>query len=156
MTYDATDFDDILAAIEAHAAAAAAAANVDFTDVTAGFPYPRSERTGRVTWVGEEPPWDMTADRSLNSKLVGDRILLRFMWVVGTLDEAAHRSRTREVWTVADEVGTRLRGDMTLGGLVVGVDVEPAESDEMEFGGALYIVLDIYARLSHREQETTA
>lgn len=155
MTYAASDFDDILSALETHAVAAASDASSEFTDVTSGLPYPRGARSGRVTWTAEEAPWDMATDRSLSGQMLGDRILLRFMWVVGTLDEAAQRGRTLEMWTLADSLGTRLRGDQTLGGLVEGVDVEHAESDDQEFGGALYAVLDVYARLSHREQETT-
>lgn len=154
MTYDASDFDGILSALEAHAVAAAADANPAFTDVTSGLPYPRGERSGRITWTAEEVPWDMATDRSLAGQMLGDRILLRFMWIVASLDEAAQRGRTLEMWTLADSIGSRIRGDQTLGGLVEGVDVEHAETDEQEFG-ALYAVLDIYVRLSHREQETT-
>ena len=69
----------LMDAVQVHAAAAAAAADAKFKDVAVGFGAARGKCV-RIFYGGERGPEHFPDDRTLNSQLVGQAIVVRGYW----------------------------------------------------------------------------
>lgn len=141
-----------LTAIETHAITVGATFTPPLTDVCVGLPVPRG-RCVRVYWDGEAEPVRMPGRFTLMSELVADRVVVRGFWPIASADEAAHRGRVLEMAALAHGMRTAIDMDQDLADGLDAIDVEHAEPDIVQIGGALFAVVDIPVTLSYREQE---
>lgn len=132
---------DIMDKIAVHAAAGALAIDAKFKDVAVGHPMPRG-RSVRIYYGGESLPPFFGEGRTLTTRMVGQRVLVRGFWPVS--EYAAKRGRVlmREMWSFVHELRTRLLGDETLSGSVTALDMNFADADDAVFGGVLFALID--------------
>jgi len=145
----------ILDAITVHAAAAGAAVSPPITDVCVGLPWPRG-RCIRVAWSGETATPKFPSRFTGESEMVGDQVVIRAFWPIGSADEAAHRGRVVEMATLAAELRDRLDGDATLGGELPDIlEMGYAEPGFEQHGATVFATLDVQLELAYREVEIT-
>ena len=131
-------YADQIAAIKAHAVAAGAAMSPPILDVDIGPPLKIGTRGVRMYYGGETEPAHMGAGATLNSRLIGERIVLVAWWVVSNLSLQEVAAVETEMYAFKHELRTRILGDSQLGGMSTDLDMLPVESDYSVEGNARY------------------
>lgn len=144
------DLLEIADAITVHAVAAAAAVDSNFTDVAIGMPLPRA-RCVRIFYGGERDPEKMGAQRTLNSRLTAESILLRAFWPVSDYLAARGRALFGEQRSFVVQLRTRIEGDSQLGGKSADLSMHLAEPDDVVLGTTHYAIVDVEFVVDYHE-----
>lgn len=128
------DVRDVMDQIATHATAAAAAVDTKFVDVAVGFQAARG-RCVRIYYGGEVHPPAFATDEVLNADLIGERVIVDALFPIASSGKADQRTIIGQLWDLKHELRTRIRGDSTLGGDSVDLNLLPATVDEVIFGG---------------------
>lgn len=130
-------------AIAVHAAAAAVTAGGSkFYDVAVGFPAGKG-RSVRVFYGGEREPEHFTSDRTLNSNLVAQAVVVRGYWPVAVTAVDRQRAIEGEMASFVKSLRTRVLGDAQLGGKSVDLNMHLAATDQVVIARTQYAVVDI-------------
>lgn len=138
----ALTYASAIAAIRTHAAAAGAAVTPPIADVDIGAPLPTSTRCIRIFYGGETEPAHMGASRSLDSRLIGERIVLIAWIAVSNLSQQEIAAIETELYQFKDELRTRVLGDSQLGGMSTDLEMAPCEVDYLTVGNTRYRTIE--------------
>lgn len=118
-----------LAQLVTHATAAGAALTNPILDVAVGGPLPDSERCVRLWYGGEIDPAHMGAQRTLNSRMIGERIVLMLWIKLSGLTVQEVAAVETELYDFKHELRTRVLGDSQLGGANTDLEMTLADPD---------------------------
>lgn len=129
-------------AIQVHAAAAAVTAGgAKFYDVAVGFPAAKG-RCVRIFYGGEREVEHFTDKRTLNSKLIGQAIIVRGYWPLSDTGTNRHRVQEGEMAVFVKSLRTRILGDSQLGGASVDLNMGLAQCDQAVLASTKYSITD--------------
>ena len=129
-------------AIVTHATAAGAAVTPTILDVSIGGPLPTSTRCVRVFYGGETEPVHMGGGTTLNSRMIGERIVLVLWIAVSNLSQQEIAAVETELYTFKHELRTRVLGDSQLGGMATDLEMAPCEPDYLTVANTRYRTLE--------------
>lgn len=138
-------------AILAHAVAAAAAIDPQWTDVQVGAPFPRGNRCVRLFWSGEGDPQHMGGNRTLTSVMIAPTCTLVAYWALPSLDEGPLKAADDEMATFVHGLRTRILADSQLGGAATDLEMGPAEPDFVQIGGGRWATVEVLFTLDYLE-----
>lgn len=144
------DLPNVMDDINAHAVAAAAAVDPQFVDVAVGFRAARG-RCCRTYYAGEIAPPAFPEDETLNSQLIGERVVVDALWPMADISTEKAREQLGEAWTFKHELRTRLLGDESLGGDAMNLLLLPATVDEAVISKQSYLLCRIEIHLAYTE-----
>src|SRR3990167_4957368 len=132
------DLLTIMDAVQVHAAAAAiTAADAKFYDVAVGFPAAKG-RCVRIFYGGEREVEHFDGkDRTLNSKLVAQAIIVRGYWPLPETATKRQRVMEGEMATFVKSLRTRVLGDSQLGGASVDLNMGLAQCEQIVLGAGI-------------------
>lgn len=137
------DVADLMDALQVHAAAAAVtASSAKFYDVAVGFPVGKGKCV-RIFYAGETEPPHFPNDRTLNSQLMAEKIIVRGYWP--NADTGTNRQRLTEIEmaTFVKSFRTRVLGDSQLGGESVDLTLSAAVVEQVVIADTKYAVVDM-------------
>jgi hypothetical protein len=146
-------FQDVIERLKEHAVTAGQAVQPVLSDVDIAFPLPKG-RCVRLYWGGEVAPEFMGGDRTLNSQMVSDRIVVALMLPVSSASEAVAKSYVWEVTTFVRAFRRAVLADSSLSGLAAGIDMGHAAPDFTAIGGAWWLTVDIDFVVDFEEYDT--
>lgn len=129
-------------AIVTHALAAGAAGTPAILDVAIGPPLPVSTRCVRIFYGGETEPEHMGGGRTLNSRMIGERIVLILWIAVSNLSQQEIDAVETELYTFKHELRTRVLGDSQLGGMATDLEMAPCVTDYLTNANVRYRTLE--------------
>jgi hypothetical protein len=134
---------DLMDAIAVHAVAAAATAGgATLTDVQVGFPVSKG-RCIRIFYGGERGPEEFASDKTLNSKLISQAIVVRGYWPTASTATKEHRAIEGQMASFVQSLRARILGDSQLGGKSIDLSMHPATTDQVVISTTQYAVVDI-------------
>lgn len=140
----------LMDAIAVHAAAAAAAIDAKFYDVAVGFPAAKG-RCVRIFYGGERRPEHFGDDKTLNSQLVAEAIMVRAYWPLSETATKRQRVMEGEMSTFVTQLRTRVLGDSQLGGAAVDLNVEPAVASQAVIAKTEYAIVELEIVVDYSE-----
>jgi hypothetical protein len=102
--------------IKTHAVAAGDALTPKILDIDIGAPVKPVTRGVRIFYGGEVDPEKMGEVRTLNSRMIGESIVLVASWVVSTLSPQEVQAVETEMFAFKHELRTRVLADSQLDG----------------------------------------
>ena len=138
----ALTYASAIAAIVTHATAAGAAVTPTILDVAIGGPLPTSTRCVRVFYGGEAEPAKMGAGSTLNSRMIGERIVLVLWIAVSNISQQEIAAVETELYTFKHELRTRVLGDSQLGGMSTDLEMSLCEVDYLTYANTRYRTLE--------------
>lgn len=137
-------------ALQVHALAAAATANTKFTDVRVGFPAAKGKCV-RIFYGGERVPEHFPDDRTLNSKLMAEAVVIRAYWPNADTGTNRQRETEIEMAVFVKDFRTRVLGDSQLGGEAVDLNLSPAAVEQVVIGDTKYVIAELEAVSDYTE-----
>src|SRR3990167_6275436 len=135
------DLLTLMDAIQVHAAAAAiTAADAKFYDVAVGFPAAKG-RCVRIFYGGQRDP-GYFPNRTLNSKMVAQAIIVRGYWPLSETATKRQRVMEGEMGTFVKSLETRILGDSTLGGACTDLVMGLAQCEQAVIAKIKYAIVD--------------
>ena len=134
----ALTYASAIAQIRTHALAAGLAITPAIADVDIGPPLPTSTRCVRLFYGGEGEPARMGAGSTLNSRLIGERIVLIAWIAVSNLSQQEVAAVETELYDFKHELRTRVLADSQLGGMSTDLEMAPCAVDYLTVGNTRY------------------
>ena len=132
-------------ALQVHAAAAANAADTadaKFYDVAVGFPAAKG-RCVRIFYGGEREPEHFNDAKTLNSRLIGQAIIVRGYWPLEETATKRQRAMEGEMAVFVKEFRTRVLLDSQLGGASSDLNISLAQCEQSVIANTKYALVDM-------------
>jgi hypothetical protein len=152
----ALTYASAIAAIVTHATAAGAAVTPTILDVAIGPPLPTTTRCVRIFYGGETEPAKMGAGSTLNSRMIGERIVLILWIAVSNISQQEIDAVETELYTFKHELRTRVLGDSQLGGMSTDLEMSLCEVDYPIVANTRYRTLETEFTTDFAEYTITA